>query len=382
MEPHGQLAGRVVAADTGEPIPQFLLRLSFSDVLSGDPRPFGIPGDLADGQVFRDPEGVFRIAGEFPIGGPYGVNVSADGYALESVPRVVATADPKPEDLTIRLRRAGLVRGRVVDAASGEAIVGASVYWRHSAADAAYVPDQQPASSVVVTDEGGRFRFSDVGTTDIWIHAARTGFASRIEGPVSVSAGQTRDVTIQLPAGATLTGRVVDARGNGRPDLTVSLELDVAEGYGKPREPGVRTDADGRFAFPPLPPGKARLSVEERVGHHGIGLFGGDAVIPAGGTVDVVLRPPGDAVLTVTVTGLGSEPGGVLTVVAIPDKTSSGPGPRLSAVVHDSVAVLDGLPAGNYKLHLITYGTKWRGSVAVSVEAGETTTCVLEAYRL
>jgi hypothetical protein len=201
---------------------------------------------------------------------------------------------------------------------------------------------------------------------------------------VAVSAGEARELTIiGLPAGAILKGRVLDSRGGGRTGLDIELHLDVAKGYGNPPVRSARSDIEGRFVFPPLPPGSGRLSVMDSGGDRGIQLFRGeDVVIPVGGTVDVVLRPPGDAVLIVTVTGLAPDAEGQIAVSAHPDETVPGPSQSVSAVVRGGTAVIDGLAAGSYNVGLFALGTKWRASVSkVSVEAGATTSCVLEARR-
>src|SRR5262249_20812104 len=100
----------------------------------------------------------------------------------------------------VLLLQVAAVQGRVVDDA-GAPIVNARVS----------VVSRTPGATVVLSDEDGRFevRTGD-RTAGIRVVAVKTGFGRR---EVSVGAADS-DVTIRLPRGVAISGRVLDEFGD------------------------------------------------------------------------------------------------------------------------------------------------------------------------
>ena len=112
-----------------------------------------------------------------------------------------------------------------------------------------------------ITDHDGRFRIGGLQDRPVDVTVKADGYAS--SHLKSVSPSTTDLLDIELNRGATLTGRVVDTRGEVVPGASVQL-IDP-----EPRalaefnalQQMVQTDADGRFRFELLRPGTWRASV-------------------------------------------------------------------------------------------------------------------------
>ncbi|MGE3352593.1 MAG: sigma-70 family RNA polymerase sigma factor [Planctomycetota bacterium] len=125
---------------------------------------------------------------------------------------------------------------------------------------------------VVTTDADGRFTATGLaaGPNPVVARAADHGV---FRGSVDVPPGGTAELAIELPAGATVRGRVVDERGHPVAGATVS------EGrYGELDSAWVRTDADGRFALDSLSPGSHQL----QAAHQEIGTCAASFDLAAG----------------------------------------------------------------------------------------------------
>jgi RNA polymerase sigma-70 factor (ECF subfamily) len=111
----GALAGTVVDAETGRPVPLFQIHAQ----IDGELRPALrlIPRE------FDDPRGAFAIDGLIP--GKYRVAITAIGYG--TLMRDVMVAPGKAERFPARLEKGFTLRGTVVDLDTGEGILGAHI---------------------------------------------------------------------------------------------------------------------------------------------------------------------------------------------------------------------------------------------------------------
>lgn len=99
-------------------------------------------------------------------------------------------------------------------------------------------------------------------------------YAPALSEPLRVDPGLTSEVTLDVPRGAGVAGRVVDEEGAGVPEAEVAVRIERAESTDMPWMPAPRlerkaaTDAEGRFLLRgvPLGTGELRASAEGRAG--------------------------------------------------------------------------------------------------------------------
>lgn len=233
------MAGRVVD-ERGQPIRQFL-----------------IAGDRAG-----DAEGRFSVACPAPADWP--VLVSAEGRTEVSI-----EGPCRPDLGLIRLGPASALRGVVVDR-EGKPVAGAEMSLSDGLVSASR------------TNAEGRFEIfvsSEDVSEDTLVVAARASRAG------SVKASFGRELRIELEAGVTVTGSLVDARGRGYRGV-VAVSSDVLSQH---RE--VETGDDGRFETV-IAPGLWRFESRQSPGKRTVQVSEGTVVRlgPAPGTCDLAVR--------------------------------------------------------------------------------------------
>jgi RNA polymerase sigma factor (sigma-70 family) len=238
--------GRVVRADTGEPITEF--EVMAVDHPLADPTQFrqykGWPFENC-----RDPEGRFEIEGSGGMGGAWATVVArAPGFAV-GYDAVRTNPEGPPVEALVRLEPEALVTGIVVDAVD-EPVPGAHV-----------VIGPLPSISNIAHDtaaysrDDGTFDLDGISKETSMISAYHPDYAPASVG-VSPRPGETESVRVVLHAGGALEGEVT-AEGQPLRDAYVSLEP-VAESAGSSLN--TRTDSSGRFRFASLAPGSMEVS--------------------------------------------------------------------------------------------------------------------------
>ena len=281
--PTGQLAGRVIAADTGAP------------VRSADVRLVGLKPDQSPRIATTDDEGRFLLR-DVAVG-QYSLTISKAGFVRGSFG--LKKDAPSPFELTsgqridfgdLALQRGGVITGRVVDVA-GDPLADVNVVaWR--------LTFMTPASGRVLstrsfpTDDHGEFRLYGLQPGRYFVSAS-LGAPGMAEAPtfypgtsttvdalaIEVKAGQeSSGVSIQLlpnPYGA-VGGVVTDSKGMpyaagvvwlipARPDGVAlsSVQLTAVP------------DSSGRFKIVNVSPGDYRVEVMSRAWLEKIGSGGG-----------------------------------------------------------------------------------------------------------
>jgi protocatechuate 3,4-dioxygenase beta subunit len=276
------VTGRVVAAETGDPVPN--VRVTVSQPGAGEP------------VVLTDADGRFRLSV------PTGVTrivASKTGFAPESA------AIREGEPAQIRLRRAASISGRIIDEL-GEPVVDARVVVE----PASRQPGTSSSAKFAETDDHGEYRVGGFGTGTFLVSVTTIGanatfrenrggfeFASgtlKTYFPRSTTAADARPVHLDVgddrtsidivvpasqsggspfsivggrPPGTTVAdhpatdpavirGQVVDRDGRGLAHAFVRL---FPEGLPGALRAG-RADADGRFEFADLAAGRFRVS--------------------------------------------------------------------------------------------------------------------------
>jgi len=111
----GRIYGKVVTDTTGEPVPEFLVKMTFSSA-------GGLGGSYSatwnrEGYSFKSPEGLFDTGQEsLPVGGNYKMTVFAQGFdPLTLDPVLVQPVAEDPNRTVFRLKPATVLAGVVVD---------------------------------------------------------------------------------------------------------------------------------------------------------------------------------------------------------------------------------------------------------------------------
>ncbi|MEO8348899.1 MAG: carboxypeptidase regulatory-like domain-containing protein [Acidobacteriota bacterium] len=216
-------------------------------------------------QATSDPEGRFRLDGLSPDRGVM-LNVRADGYAP-----LQRTVTPPSDDLSLVLKTAGTIRGRVEDASTNRPITDFTASVREPRGGGmggmrVFMGGRQPDKSFQSPD--GTFELTDVAPGRWSVSASSPGYRPSEVTGVDVAEGETKEgVVLPLKKGAVLSGRVLDPRkGTGVPNASVSWSeesggpgMAILAGFGGGQN-AQTTDADGRFRFDGLAAGKINLT--------------------------------------------------------------------------------------------------------------------------
>lgn len=252
---------------------------------------------IREGIAFHNEDGIFRTVDEaFEPGAIGAIQVTADGYAPAIANRLVASPEPDPVACIVRLRRGCTVTGKVLRDSDGAPVAGAQIV---------HFDDARPRNQA--HDFGGQLRtqsaadgtfvLANVPPGDASFEITAPGLPPMVDGPVVMVSGGTVERVVRIPAGATVTGVVLDSEGVALP--MVGLQLSQEDSH-----PATTTSgADGRFRFTEeLMPGSWLLSGTATRDGVSFALFQAVTLV-AGTPTEVVLRPEGRGVLRGTLTG-------------------------------------------------------------------------------
>ncbi len=240
----GAVTLRVVDAASGAPLPEFTLR-PFRTI------PFAyLYAPTIEARSQDDGTFTMRLASA-----DYGMEVSADGYALVTLPRVKV---PAPEVVEVKLSPAGVVRGRVVSKVDGRPVVGADVFVKKGG-----FPPSEVKDLVTTTDADGAFVLDRLPprTLSLWIsHVDHTEALFEGVEPLVAAEGAAPPARVDfvLGSGGRIEGRVLDDEGAVMAGTTMQLSA----GFDFMSARTAVTDASGVYAFKNVPLDKTyRVSV-------------------------------------------------------------------------------------------------------------------------
>lgn len=337
LAPESVLAGRVIDRASGKPVEG--ARVS----VGGEPLP-GMPVP----STFTDADGGFRLTGLEP--GRYRPVATAAGRLGDAPRSVVLGLGETVEDITVSMIAAPIVTGRIVTAEGNGCPQGV----------VALQGKGSGRTLAEMTDGSGVVVFDAVLPDTYDVLVACVGQTN--EGPpptLTVADTDVREQTWEVAAGATMSGRVLDASGAALADASISAYI---TGPGAGPAHGAHTDADGRFRLEGLGPGN--YTVQASHGEHGEASKVDVAVAKDG--VEVELRLAETGAIEGTVTDADGEPQGGAII------RHRSPPFRSVVAKDDGTFRLAGMPTGTFTLMAERSANEVSTSASVSVTAGET----------
>lgn len=268
MLKQAELTGRVVEAATGKPVTKFkarLLQVAVGVPNQGNQMQYEVTHNNADPS---DPKtGAFTLLGVNP--GTYAIKVTASGYASrisDSFQVVDGVATPP---ITIQVTKGGTIKGRIVDRASGNGVVGAQIASYDGDTPAGqFDPFFENMTATRATErkarsgDDGMFELKMLTAGRYRLKIDHPDFATEWIENMVVTEGQTTDTgALSLKSGGTLSGKVIEASGKPCTRGWVRMyQVETAEMY------QTRTDAEGRYTIAHIRPGNYRVSATRASG--------------------------------------------------------------------------------------------------------------------
>ena len=277
----GKIYGKVIDADTGEPITKFTVKMT--DTKIGPPT-FGFSGTwIEEGHTFDSALGLFDTGREsIPVNAQFEMTVSAEGYDPVTLdPVIVQPISENPDRTEFRLQSAKVYAGRVITS-DGEPVQGVQVVF-FSNKNAQY----RESWSRAVTDKTGIFTISGLSDEPQCVFVSASGFTSRAYLMTNLLETPNHFADIVLDHAATLIGCVLDENGNGIAGASVHAFVDSSQiwdvlGFHPSLGPKVRTDKDGYYNLQDVPTGRVQISVMSpsnyNLGHKTVNLESGDVM--------------------------------------------------------------------------------------------------------
>jgi protocatechuate 3,4-dioxygenase beta subunit len=243
----------------------------------------GVPGAMVNARVRRDP----RQAHQGPQGGYPGVETDAEGrFVVDGLPEGAYTLNARKAgfsargafrhartggpEVEIKIQRNPVLVGRVVDAATGEAVT----RFRLLASATPDLTVESPQLEQHFDDPDGRFEFSlNRRSGQIYLLGRARGFAGGRVGPIAIGA-PSGELILELERGVRAFGRVIGPEAQALAGARVTLvaarqetENQIASGlFGglKTMRYHARTDAEGRWELGGVMPGLYRVEARRK----------------------------------------------------------------------------------------------------------------------
>lgn len=257
-------------------------------------------------------DGRFRIENLMP--GTYVVEARAAGYVVARSPELVVGPAQTVSEVELVLTRGAMIRGRVLAAGTREPIAGALV-WAGQGDESGFTGMMFAVAETMAldrTDADGAFELAGVENGADRIHALADGFApTMIKGKALAEGDLREDVVIELKAGGTIQGRVLDRHGQPLPArMVVGFAMDSRDFWQTP------TDATGNYRAANVKAGNyfiATAALDDEA------LFTGDFMSVLGGARLAQAVVKDGQTITVDITDLSAGGCRVRARVLLPD---------------------------------------------------------------
>lgn len=230
--PGTQIAGTVVDAETGQPIPKFHIRLGYpkmDNLKVVKERRMYWAGWIPQSVDFYNAWSrwnhlrvmtYFSLDGKFTIGNhppdrAIWLLITAEGYIAAEAGPFLATPKQDASKLTIKMRRGKTIRGVVTDSKSNQPIYGAMVTYfsptQPYAHEGQILPHRIPITGLweqrgrlplggetVCTKKNGEYEITTAQTKDNYLLVTYPGYSTAIIGPISIT-----ETALDLPIALT-----------------------------------------------------------------------------------------------------------------------------------------------------------------------------------
>jgi uncharacterized GH25 family protein len=257
----GRIYGEVIHSETGQPISDFRVRLSYSDIAT---RYHDYSATwMREGYSFRSKQGHFDTnVSSLAVGQQYKMTVYADGFNPCTLdPVTVQLIAPDPNRTAFVLEPASLLSGRVLDP-NGVPVQGATA--TICSANNKFERDHWRATG---TDERGTFTFTGIDKKDLYVFVSAKGYAPKVYLRSDFIQDGQGLTDVILSNGGSLFGTVSDANGVGVANALVkaNLRADAKEGPLETAyrifDQSVRTDQYGYYQINALRQGQYTVTV-------------------------------------------------------------------------------------------------------------------------
>jgi hypothetical protein len=257
LDPGVELAGRVIAAATEEPVEGAQVTLR---------RQPGRFGQASAGFVKTDAAG--RFAFRYVPRLRYSLDFVAEGFEAAEI-RLDLMREQAPSVVRLANSRRLVLR---VDDAPAEA-VGTEISWMFSTRRRAVTPQGKTTLS-----PNGELHLDAPPPGEYHLTLFRSTHLPRFERNVEIREGPLEPIVFRVRAGAVVVGTLRDATGKPVPDAVLRASSAKA-----------RTDADGRFRFARVPGGRHAFRLGVPDGYVALA----DVDVPSEGETEVDLALPG-----------------------------------------------------------------------------------------
>lgn len=243
MTPESVLVGRVVLAQSGEPVEGAVIA------------PGGRFGDRYTAR--SDADGRFRIARLQP--GTYKPSAETDTLYGEAAEQVHLGFGETSEEVLVRVHPASSVAGRVVIAGTEQPCTDGSVR----------LEGPNNNSERGTTDDEGHVQLRAVLPGKYRVHVHCAGYIAKPEYPdLEIAAANVEGLEWEVREGLAIRGRVVDEAGEGVARMTVSAHPVVDPNAARTQTTfrSQWSDRDGSFELAGLLPGRYELSTTDLYG--------------------------------------------------------------------------------------------------------------------
>jgi hypothetical protein len=363
IERAGRVAGTVVDGHTGQPLPDFRIRI-------GSSTGYGYSAEwVRGGKAFHDESGVFRIDEGVAVGTSFTLEASADGYGASIAENVVAVLDPDPAATTIALYPGLSIDGLVRDRQTANPVAGALV---KAVSRGRPLEPSQPNNDLgrplAETDAQGRFRLDNVGVGEVSLAVSHPDWIETVHGPLHLAAGQTVPLQeVELERGVRVEVDVRDAQGAPIPGADIELSGSQAATR-KTFRWQTHADTNGKAEFERVAPGDYDVVLLDTTGGVPAWTFRRRVTVATDDCRVELQAKDGDATLVVTIDSPEPLPDGT-TIMLMP--AGNDPGSRFharNARVQGTRTVIEWLPATELSV-LVMSGNR-AGSTKVTTLAG------------